>query len=237
MKLDHAILDKESRLKKTAKIIRIVEKRKHLKGANVLEVGAGSGITALSLVDKCGATGVVHAIDVKDQRIATEGYEFKEVGDTCLPFQDAQFDIVISNHVIEHVGGEVDQLRHLSEIKRVMKPDALLYLAVPNRWSLIEPHYRIPFLSWMPKSFADVIVRMSGKNDEYDCRPLSRWKLRRLFAVTGFRYKERDREALQAVAAIEQSVIAKQMSQLPVWILNPLLLVVPTLVVTASTRK
>ena len=55
-----------------------------------------------------------------------------------LPFDDARFDVVISNHVIEHVGDEAAQHAHLREIRRVMKADGSAYLAVPNRWMLTE---------------------------------------------------------------------------------------------------
>jgi SAM-dependent methyltransferase len=38
----------------------------------------------------------------------------------------------------------------LDEVWRVLKPGGLAYLACPNRYSLVEPHYRLPFLSWFP---------------------------------------------------------------------------------------
>lgn len=233
MRLNHAILDKESREKKTAKIVRVIQRRKDMTDATVLEIGTGSGVAAASLAEVVGKNGAVFATDVKDQRIVTEGYEFRQVNGTTLPFADEQFDVVISNHVIEHVGNEHDQRHHLTEIKRVMKPDGLLYLAVPNKWRLIEPHYRIPLLSWLPKKAADAIVRVTGKNEEFDCRSPSRWELRKLFAACGLVHEELDREALKAVASIESSGIAAVMSRLPGVILNTLLLVVPTFIVVA----
>src|SRR3546814_9833619 len=67
-----------------------------------------------------------------------------------LPFADDSFDVVLSNHVIEHVGEQPEQLAHLSELRRVLTPGGIGYLAVPNRWMLVEPHYRLAFLSWWP---------------------------------------------------------------------------------------
>jgi hypothetical protein len=48
------------------------------------------------------------------------------------------------------VGDLVDQRHHLSEVRRVMNPTGIGYIAVPNRWMLVEPHYRLAFLSWLP---------------------------------------------------------------------------------------
>ncbi len=236
MRLNHAILDKESREQKALKIMRIIESRKSLKGIKVLEIGTGSGVTAAELAREVGAAGAVHAIDIKDQRVIQEGYEFHEVTGTTLPFEEAAFDVVISNHVIEHVGGEADQLHHLSEIKRVMAEDALLYLAVPNKWRLIEPHYKIPILSWLPQRIADLIVRISGKNEEFDCRSPSRRKLRWLFGQTGFVHEELDREALRIVGEVEGSRVAELVSKLPTGVLRALLLIVPTFIVIARKR-
>ncbi|HEX7046424.1 MAG TPA: class I SAM-dependent methyltransferase [Gammaproteobacteria bacterium] len=237
MRLNHAILDRESREKKATKIIRIIESRKSLKGTKVLEIGTGSGVTAAVLAEEVGEAGAVYAIDIKDQRVVHEGYDFREVAGTALPFQDGEFDVVISNHVIEHVGSRPDQLHHLAEIKRVMKANALLYLAVPNKWRLVEPHYKIPILSWMPQQVADLVVRASGKNEEFDCKSPSRWELRRLFSQSGFIHEELDREALRIVGEIEGSRAAEFMSRLPKLILSTMLLIVPTFIVTARKRR
>jgi 2-polyprenyl-3-methyl-5-hydroxy-6-metoxy-1,4-benzoquinol methylase len=52
-------------------------------------------------------------VDVNDERIITSGYAFTQVTGTLLPFPDTSFDVVISNHVIEHVGEPPEQLAHL----------------------------------------------------------------------------------------------------------------------------
>src|SRR3546814_18660903 len=89
-----------------------------------------------------------------------------------LPFADDSFDVVLSNHVIEHVGEQPEQLAHLSELRRVLTPGGIGYLAVPNRWMLVEPHYRLAFLSWWPHAWRSPYLRLMRKGKFYDCEPL-----------------------------------------------------------------
>jgi hypothetical protein len=39
-----------------------------------------------------------------------------------------------------------EQHTHLAEIGRCLRDNGKLYIAVPNRWGLIDAHYRLPFL-------------------------------------------------------------------------------------------
>jgi SAM-dependent methyltransferase len=64
-----------------------------------------------------------------------------------LPFEDASFDVVFSNAVIEHVGGEEEQRRFVAEALRVA-PRA--FITTPNRWFPIEVHTRLPLVHWLP---------------------------------------------------------------------------------------
>jgi SAM-dependent methyltransferase len=53
----------------------------------------------------------------------------------ALPFPDADFDVVIANHVLEHV---VDEARAMAEIRRVLRPGGWAMLAVPIALALDE---------------------------------------------------------------------------------------------------
>jgi hypothetical protein len=61
---------------------------------------------------------------------------------------------------------------------------------VPNRWGLVEPHFRLPFLSWVPRRFADPYVRVARRGTQYDCLLPTRGRAERLFAQAGFEHEE-----------------------------------------------
>ena len=64
-----------------------------------------------------------------------------------LPFEDGSFDIVFSNAVIEHVGGEEEQRRFVAEALRVGRR---AFITTPNRWFPVEVHTRLPLVHWLP---------------------------------------------------------------------------------------
>ena len=74
-----------------------------------------------------------------------------------MPFSDSEFDVILCNHVLEHVE---DDLKALSEIKRVLKSDG---------WAILQ----VPFFSPVPETtFADDSItdsrereRIFGQND------------------------------------------------------------------------
>jgi SAM-dependent methyltransferase len=170
----HAVMDLPSRRHKGEKIARLAGIMSPGGTVRVLEVGAGSGGISDWFATHPSQRFDVDAVDVVDSRRVSGSYRFTLVEGTALPFDDEFFDVVISNHVIEHVGDPIEQRAHLAEIRRVLKTTGTGYLAVPNRWMLVEPHFRLPFLSWLPASFRSPYVRMARKGQEYDCLPLTK---------------------------------------------------------------
>lgn len=183
----HALSGKEGRRKKAEKIKSLLAPYMDFAGAKLLDVGGGAGWIA-HFLQEAGAVSVV--TDVKDQRADGTEVSFAASKGTSLPFEDIKFDVVLYNHVIEHVGAEANQRAHLAEIKRVLKPDGVLYVSVPNKWALVENHYGLPFLSWLPKSLADRYMRLTGKASQFDCVPLSRSTLKSYLIDAGFHAEE-----------------------------------------------
>lgn len=76
------------------------------------------------------------------------------VGNACaMEYEDDEFDVVVSNSVIEHVedaDGVVTwraQRKYASEVRRVGKS---FYVQAPYFWFPVEPHYRRLFIHWLP---------------------------------------------------------------------------------------
>ena len=199
----HASLDLAVRERKAAKVRALLSEVVDLEGARVLEVGTGSGAIAASLVEAVGPLGQVDAVDVVDERVVTDGVRFTRVEGTAVPFEDAAFDVVISNHVIEHVGDRSEQLRHLRELRRVLRPGGWAYLAMPNRWRVVEPHFKLPLLSWLPEGLRSRYVRLAGRGERYDSDPMSRRELAALLAEAGFEVHDRTFEAMRIVRRVE----------------------------------
>ncbi|WP_295886269.1 bifunctional 2-polyprenyl-6-hydroxyphenol methylase/3-demethylubiquinol 3-O-methyltransferase UbiG [uncultured Thiohalocapsa sp.] len=233
-KRSHAYGDIAHRERKAGKIHRLIAEIRPLADCHVLEVGAGAGIISRALSRVVGAAGSVTAVDVVDERVVTDGYRFQQVADARLPFDDGCFDVVISNHVIEHVGPRPAQLVHLREIRRVLRPDGLLYLAAPNRWAIVEPHFHLPALSWLPHGLADRYVRATGRGDRYDCWPRGPQGLRALFAETGFHIMDICPAAVRLEAAQRQGPIARMLRATPDAALRRLSLLMPSLIFSAS---
>lgn len=181
-----AMLDEPGRRRKAAKILAVLlhaTGRQDLNGLAALDVGCSAGFVA----DELALSGAeTHGVDIDEPGIAAAtqrfggSVEFHLAPGDHLPFPDHRFDVVVFNHIYEHV---VDPEAVVREIHRVLAPGGVLYLGLGNRLGIIEPHYRLPFLSWLPDALADRYVRIFHRADEYHERFLARGGLRRLFAA------------------------------------------------------
>lgn len=103
-----------------------------------------------------------------------------------LGFSNESFDVITCNHVYEHVP---DARLLVDEIHRLLRPGGACFFSAGNRFSLVEPHYRLPLLSVIPKPMAHLYMRFSGRGSHYYEKHLSLWSLRRLvsrFQVTDY---------------------------------------------------
>lgn len=200
----HAILDLNSRDAKAQKIETLLNLGRNDGTIRMLEVGTGSGGIAHYFGSHPTLRVEVESVDVSDTRQIFDNYNFTKVTDTHLPFSDNSFDVVISNHVIEHVGNIAAQRHHLSELHRVLRTHGVGYLAVPNRWQLVEPHYRLAFLSWLPERWRSPYLRWRNRGSEYDCRPLTVDDLETLLNESGFRHKQQHSQALRLTYQLER---------------------------------
>ena len=68
------------------------------------------------------------------------------------------FDVAVSNSVIEHVGSFELQKKFANEIQRVSRA---YWVQTPNFYFPIEQHYLLPFLHWMPGFMRIALFRRS----------------------------------------------------------------------------
>jgi SAM-dependent methyltransferase len=168
--LQERMHDQEQRRQKARKILSVIRYhlgRDHVTGLILVDLGCSIGwLVEAAAVDGAQAIGV--DIDVpglgKARRERDPRCSFISTDGEALPFPDESLDVVVFNHIYEHV---VDPDRIMAEIRRVLKPDGIAYLGLGNRLGVIEPHYRLPFLSWLPQSLADRYIRLSGQADIY----------------------------------------------------------------------
>ena len=123
-----------------------------------LDIGTGSG----EIAEIISRSGSVFTIDLTDQRTQGKQLPFA-CGDERLPFADDSFDLVISNHVIEHVSNPG---LHLQEIYRVLRPGGTLYLATPNRWWPWEVHSSLPLLHYLHWNLFSKVASLLGRSNE-----------------------------------------------------------------------
>jgi SAM-dependent methyltransferase len=177
--------DVEERRRKARKILAILEYhlgRRDLSGLVVLDVGCSLGFFTETALQH-GAQAIGLDIDVPGVTTARRDRdprcEFLSAEGEALPVRDGSIDVVVFNHIYEHA---VDPDQVMREIRRVLRPEGLVYLGLGNRLGVIEPHYKLPFLSWLPQRLADRYVQAFGKAETYHERFRTLPGLRRMAA-------------------------------------------------------
>lgn len=117
----------------------------------ILDVGGSQffWVTNMNFSEEKDITIVLLNIDPKELEGLPDRMFLGVVGDarTMPQFVDKQFDVVVSNSVIEHVGSYGEQRRMATEIRRVAKR---YFVQTPNRRFPIEPHFIFPCFQFLP---------------------------------------------------------------------------------------
>jgi len=94
-------------------------------GANILDLGCGSGIVAGEFRKFFGAK--IEGVDIVDKRVVL--VPFTPYDGRNLPFADNSFDTVLVAHALHHCE---DPIRVLNEAKRVAKDKIIIYEDLPE---------------------------------------------------------------------------------------------------------
>ncbi len=233
-----AMLDEEARRHKARKIIAVVRHhlgREDLSGLVAVDIGCSAGFIADELAAD-GARTLGLDIDVPGLQRAEQQFG-RSVGFVCadgsrIPVADGSVDLVVLNHIYEHV---VDPDAVLDEVHRVLSASGLVYLGLANRFGVVEPHYRLPFLSFLPPRAADWYVRSAGRASHYHERLRSPWALRRMLrGFTVWDYTVAVIKHADQFAATD--TVRGVVSRLPERVLRTLLPVVPTYIWIGAKR-
>ena len=149
-----------------------------------LDIGCSSGIIT-SLLGNYFLTAIGIDIDQEALRYAksrssSSNVYFLASDSMALPFKDNTIEVVVCNHVYEHVP---DASRMMREIYRVLKKEGFCYLSAGNKYMVMEGHYHLPFLSWIPRRLAHFYLKIAGRGNFYYEEHLSVRGLRKLVAA------------------------------------------------------
>ena len=120
--------------------------------SRVLDFGCGAGEIIGLLrsrgVDAYGCDVFYEGGDYSDKVPGKLRSYIRPMGDGTIPFENASFDVVVSNQVFEHVADIQGALR---EIARVLRPGGTAMNIFPDSGVWREGHCGVPFLHWVPK--------------------------------------------------------------------------------------
>ena len=181
--IDGVLLNAESRRRTARKMLAVLADfiKRPLDQLDCLDIGCSGGHITHELGRRFKSTVGIDtdapALDIARAYAKTPGLSFEQGSATAMPFDNESFDVVICNHVYEHIN---NQRAMFDEIRRVLRPGGVCYLGAGNRFAPIEPHYRLPMLSWPPKPVSNVYMKLARKRGPYGENHLSYWSLRRL---------------------------------------------------------
>lgn len=174
--------DFESRLQKAKKIVSFISIfRKDYQSLRCLDIGCSSGFITSALQPYFYQ---MVGLDYDPSGLLAVPKQNKEHtlfirGDALtLPFSDDSFDAIICTQVYEHVPD--DQVL-FSELSRIIRSNGIIFFSGPNKLFPIEPHYKIPFIHWLPLSWADWFIRIIHKGSLFDIRSRTYHDLRKIF--------------------------------------------------------
>jgi SAM-dependent methyltransferase len=194
--------------------------------ARVGDLGTGTGLVKQALERLSGNRIVGFEIDagflLRRERIV--------VADVLrLPVRDGAFDFLLLNHLYEHVS-DMDAL--FRETFRVLRPGGRAFVTAGSRLALIEPHYRLPFLSWLPRPVATAYLRVSGRGRAYaDIRFRTRGPIVRSMRASGFRVHDITETAIDTLVGEARGrvwqVVWRTLRRLPAPVRRTFLLLSP----------
>lgn len=166
---DFVLRDPKSRTQKFRKILSVIQDfHPETQSLKCLDIGCSSGVITSLFGDHFStAIGIdidQEAVQYAQNHFASPRVQFLIADSMALPFQDNSIDVIVCNHVYEHVP-EANQL--VGEVYRVLREDGFCYFSAGNKYMVMEGHYHLPLLSWLPKPIAHLYLKLTGRGEFY----------------------------------------------------------------------
>lgn len=237
------IADEKSRIVKARKIYAILKDYmndpEHFKKCRCLDLGCSEGHISHFMADFFGKVVGIDtdqpALHVASNRETETPAYFVCGSGLELPFKEQSFDIVICNQIYEHVP---DPNRMMGEIRRILRDDGVCFFGAGNRLKVIEGHYCLPFLSWLPKPLANLYLKVTGKGHHYEEQHLSYFGIKRL--VRNFQVRDYTIEVIKAPDRFSYADATRTIrffSMLPRWFLTLLLPLSPNYLFILTRKR
>jgi ubiquinone/menaquinone biosynthesis C-methylase UbiE len=171
MKIIENATYREQQAKKILKILNDYFGDQDFSHFRCLEVGCGSGKISAYFADK---VEVIWGIDIsielidKDQLMEIQNLGLSRSDGAKLPFSNSSFDLILLPQVYEHTLKQKDVI---AEVHRVLRLGGVCFFSGPNKFQIIERHYFLPFLSWLPNKWSTAYLRLTHKGNIYDIYP------------------------------------------------------------------
>ncbi|MFH1769745.1 MAG: class I SAM-dependent methyltransferase [Parcubacteria group bacterium] len=132
----------------------------------ILDVGSDRGYFLIYMT-LCGARPI--GLEMSDEHIERSYSNAKEKeidievekgNAENMPFKNEEFGFINVGEVVEHVEDPIALFR---EVYRVLKKNGYVYMSVPNRFSMKDPHYHLYFVNWFPRSMCNTFIGILGK--------------------------------------------------------------------------
>lgn len=143
----------------------------------VLDLGCGAGDLTSQLKRRL-KKNKIYGVDLSSSAIGIANNNYKNIKFSVskaekLPFKDNFFDGVMSYQVIEHLGNPSEIFK---EVKRVLKPDGLFFLAVPvegEKYVINPPSHLARKYQGHIQRFTKLKVLRLLENDDYTIQSCS----------------------------------------------------------------
>ena len=174
--------DVEVRTQKALKALSIIDDFKiNTDGLTLLDIGCSSGIMTKIYSNHFSKTIGIDidksAIDFAIDNFNQENLKFFNISYNSSELLNKKFDVITCSHIYEHVDDPQDLM---DTIYSLLKPGGICLFIAGNKLKFIEPHFKLPFLSYMPSKLGNLYIKLMKREGEFYQKHLSFFKLRKL---------------------------------------------------------